>query len=232
MKGDMMKTVNYINFNSIKIIKYKCSEPIKNTLKNNKNINIVSVFNNNGKQNLNDLMMSEQPIGDYEDWNVIFEDSSSSKNEIMDLKNEMMNLKSEVNGLKSEVNGLKTLIKYELVETKIRNIASNIVLYFVKDQPKPNKPSNRFGNKDSVNYKKLKRFIKGNNINYSTKKLGFNLDEMISERNVCIHPINLDELKEHVEKCIGYFNQFPELQDKYKTELFVVQNYDNFVKFI
>ena len=53
---------------------------------------------------------------------------------------------------------------------------------------------------------------------------------VIDRRNTCIHPQNLEELKEHVENCEKYIENYPQLREKYKYEIFTIEHYSDFVK--
>lgn len=147
-----------------------------------------------------------------------------------DLTNKVIHLTKSNEELTNKVDILNDIVVNELVETMIRNVACNIVFYFLGEQPK-DFPSDSKRFQSTYNLKKLERLVKENNI-ISSKNLGKNLDKMINERNVCVHPVDLAELKGHVEKCIQYFTTFPELKMDYTYELFIIDNYDNFVKYI
>ncbi len=340
MKEKSMKTITYYTINNIFKNSLKCgqcNDSIRNSLTIHNKINeedIISVFNEDGKQNLSELLMSNKPMRTDTNWDVLHKeplnvkstqpnikvdelivrvneltqkndelmrknerleqkndeltiqvnevlqknkeltikideltrknDELTRKNDELTRKNDELTIKNEeltkkvdellrkndelikkvdeltqkndelnikVNNLTLQVSDLSDIIRDELIEIKIRNTACNIILFFLGEQPKNHPPSSRFSNPNSNNYKKLKQFIQYNKMDNKTKILGKELDKLINDRNQCIHPLNLIELKEHVEKCNYYLKKFPIIELEYKYETLIIRNYENFAKF-
>jgi hypothetical protein len=142
------------------------------------------------------------------------------------LKNEVVGLNTQVVGLTNEVQILKNIIVDEMIENIIRNTASNIILFFLGEQPNPNNPSKRFTHPE--NKKKLKSFIKRHDMVYDAKKLGNKLDSIITNRNRCVHPCGMETLVVDVEKCQKYISMFPEINEKFEFEVFTIHHYNEF----
>jgi hypothetical protein len=241
-----MSSVSFYSLNEHFVNRCLYESTLKKSLTNNEQItkeSIYSVFNNNGKQNMNKLFNDENKLVGNNDWHVLYNDSSritKLENEMKGLKNEVVGLNTQVVGLNTQVDGLNTqvvgltnevqilknIIVDEMIENIIRNTASNIILFFLGEQPNPNNPSKRFT--DPENKKKLKSFIKRHDMVFDAKKLGNKLDSIITNRNRCVHPCGMETLVVDVEKCQKYISMFPEINEKFEFEVFTIHHYNEF----
>jgi hypothetical protein len=222
MIGSMSSVIHY-EINYIFSTTCKCQDLIKDKLTIQNQINkenIVSVFTNDGKRDIDPLFQGNKQIGQ-NNWHVLYKGNDFNNERFQKLEN-------RITELEKKVGKLDNIIVNELVESAIRNTATNIILFFLGEQPKENTKSHRF--KDKNNSNKLSEFIEKYNIEYNSKTLGNNFDEIINSRNVCIHPCNLQELLENVKKCKKYIEEYPNLEKKFKYEIFTIQHYNEFLE--
>lgn len=221
-----MGSITYYEVNNILKKQYNCQDLLKEKLTLDHTIKqeyIHSVFNNDGrKNNINSLFEGNKQIG-RNDWDVIY-----VKNEEFDrfsqIENKVDEMSKKMIEMNEKIDKLNYIIVDELLEQKIRNTASNIILFFLGEQPKQTNGSfRRF--KEEHHKNKLNDFIEKNNIIYNTKTLGNKFDDIISNINTCIHPSSFEELREDVEKCQKYITQYPELMKKFEYEIFTINHY-------
>lgn len=135
----------------------------------------------------------------------------------------------EITGLRKQIADLTRTVVDELVETKLRNTACSIIMFFLGIQPAQKPPkSRRFA--DSDNQELLVKMIDACDIDRNPRKLGTNLDNLINDRNTCIHPQTTSELCVDVVKCLEYIKQYPSLRT-FEYETFVLEHYADFMKF-
>jgi hypothetical protein len=229
-----MSTITHYEINNIFSNQCLCQDSLKDKLTIQNTINkenIVSVFTNEGKPqaSLNNLLNdNERKVGNT-NWNVLYKGSEFNNERFDNLENEMKSMKNEMKSMKNEMKRSKNVIVNIVGET-IRNTASNIILFFLKEQPKQNvSDSHRFTKNNTDNLKKLEELIDENNFKYNEKILGREFDKIITLRNKCIHPCNLDELQNKVEECKRYIEDYPELINNFEYEIFTIKHYNEFI---
>ena len=141
-----MSTVTYCQVNNFRTISCNFNDKIKDklTIENKiKKEDIISVFTNEKKHSLGTIMTGQNKVGNAE-WIVLYKSPEFDNTRYDALEQSINELKNETNQLRKEVNGLHDTILNELVETKIRNTAANILLFFIGEQPKHTSYKNRF----------------------------------------------------------------------------------------
>jgi peptidoglycan hydrolase CwlO-like protein len=153
------------------------------------------------------------------------------------LEGDLESMREDIKKLNTKVNGLENNIKHldnvviKLVETPIRNTATNIILLFW-DEDETEKPTkSHIFTKNNGNLELLEDFIEKNNIEYNKKTLGKKFDKIIASRNECIYPSTLGDLTNEVEKCKQYIEEYPQLKTEFKYEVFTIEHYDDFKRY-
>jgi hypothetical protein len=237
------------------------TELLTNVLTNNGVIptpNIIRIYNSDGEMSKERAFTGAKQMGNTK-WTILYKSVENISNaekfanmqiaideirgENKVLASQVATLTPQVATLTSQVATLTSVVVDELVETKIRNTACNIVWFFLGLQPiQPTPTSNRFSGFDGKT--RLKRMIKTCKINKNPDCLGDDLDALITRRNTCIHPQSMDALKVDVDRCLGYIQQFPQIQTilevdphtkknkpVFENEIFVIEHYADFMRF-
>jgi hypothetical protein len=224
----MTTTMTHYQVNSITPTTCNFSDDLKEKITQQNKLtesDIIYIFNNDGISNTKNVLTGNKIVGN-SNLNVLYKNPDNENNRYDKLENEMKEMKKQIDELNEKVNSLDTIIINELVEKIIRNTATNIILFFLGEEPNPNKPSHRFKNPENIN--KLDNIIKTNDLPYDAEKLGVKFDEIINRRNICIHPCSLDKLKNDVDNCRSYIDMYPKLTKKFMYEAIIIENYEKF----
>jgi hypothetical protein len=229
-----MSTITHYEINNIFSNQCLCQDSLKDKLTIQNTINkenIVSVFTNEGKPqaSLNNLLNDNERKVSNTNWNVLYKGSEFNNERFDKLEKKMEKMDEKIKSLNTKVNCLDNVV-IKLVETPIRNTASNIILFFLGEQPKGNSNSHRF-TENTGNLDLLEDFIEKKNIENNKKILGKEFDKIITSRNKCIHPSDLEELANEVEKCKQYIKEYPQLTIEFKYEVFIIEHYDDFIEY-
>ena len=213
--------------------------------------NIIRIYNSDGEMSKEKAFTGAKQMGNTK-WTILYKSSENISNaeKFANMQIAIDSLTIKVNGLQAEnkvlisqVLTLSSVVLDELVETKIRNTACNIVWFFLGLQPmQPTPTSSRFSGFDGKN--RLKRMIKICKINKNPDCLGDDLDLLINRRNNCIHLQSMDALRVDVDRCLKYIQQFPQIQTimevdpqtnknkpVFENEIFVIEHYTDFMQF-
>jgi DNA-binding transcriptional MerR regulator len=245
-------TSSVINFYPIE----SCHQPlskIKDEISNQAiaPISIIQIYNNNygtPVPSVQQILEGQNQVGK-SNWDILYKSTqydeltkqvneirqefrqeiADLKQEIVVLKQENVTLKQEIVKLNHTVHNLSEIITDHLVEPMIRNTAGQAILWFLGEQPQTVSRSHRFA-KDSPAYEKLVNFIETENIEFNVKAMSNQFNAIIDRRNASVHP-TLEKMTIDVEKCLSYFEQFPQLKTTYKYELLVLQLYPQLKKY-
>jgi hypothetical protein len=183
---------------------------------------VMQVLSSERKMNVTHVLEGNNLVGNNNEWTVLYRSNANEE-----LLQRMSALEHRVDDLTDEVNTQKSIILDHLIEPMIRNVASQILLYSLGEQPKTDtRPSNRFI-KNSNAYKFIEQMIESEDLNMSASHVTRNLDLLIDRRNACIHE-PYDKLLNSIEKCKWYFIKYPQLVNSYQYEHFVIQRDQQF----
>jgi hypothetical protein len=234
--------VTYAGINSIHTKEVGVRELLTVGLTNNRVIdknNIVDIYNNDGRMPIETAFSSNNKMMGSNNWLIMYKsDEILTTDEKLDklraeltaeMTTKITGLHNQIADLTAKLNVVTRIVVDELVETKLRNTACNIIMFFLGIQPAHKPPkSRRFA--DSDNQELLVKMIDACDIDRNPRKLGTNLDNLINDRNACIHPQTTSELYVDVVKCMEYIKQYPSLRT-FEYETFVVEHYADFMKF-